>query len=336
MNPMKRLFTLILLALVVSPALKAQDPEFTQFYANPLYLNPAFAGTAAGPRFALNFRDQWPSVSGAFVTYAASYDQHFDALGGGIGAQVWYDRAGDGKLSTKYMSGMYSYHLTLKEASRDYFIIKAGIQAGVFQRSIDFSKLHFPDQYDAKRGLVRPTLESLPSTGFYQTGYIPDFSTGFMAFTKKYFAGVAVHHLIQPSQSFLGNPRSELPMKLTVHAGMLLPLDNWKRDPETYISPNILIQRQAKFTQVNVGAYMMKKAFIAGVWYRHTDPNADALMLLAGVKKDALKIGYSYDVTLSGARAAAIGSHEVSVIIELKKYNHKQATKWRKINCPEF
>ena len=27
----------------------AQDPEFSQFYSNPLLLNPAFAGTARGP-----------------------------------------------------------------------------------------------------------------------------------------------------------------------------------------------------------------------------------------------------------------------------------------------
>ncbi|WP_343789462.1 type IX secretion system membrane protein PorP/SprF, partial [Wandonia haliotis] len=52
---------------------KAQDPIFTQFYANPLYLNPALAGTHGCPRFALNYRNQWPAISGNFVTYSASY-----------------------------------------------------------------------------------------------------------------------------------------------------------------------------------------------------------------------------------------------------------------------
>ena len=28
----------------------AQDPSFTQFYSNPLYLNPAMAGSANCPR----------------------------------------------------------------------------------------------------------------------------------------------------------------------------------------------------------------------------------------------------------------------------------------------
>ena len=60
----------------------AQDPEFTQFYANQLYLNPAFAGSARCPRLSLNWRDQWPAISGNFVTYSAAYDQHVEGVGG--------------------------------------------------------------------------------------------------------------------------------------------------------------------------------------------------------------------------------------------------------------
>ena len=97
---MKRIIALSLFAVLLVSQAKAQDPEFTQFYANPLYLNPAFAGTAIGPRFCINYRNQWPGVSGTFVTYAASYDEHFDGIGGGIGGQIWKDRAGDGRLST--------------------------------------------------------------------------------------------------------------------------------------------------------------------------------------------------------------------------------------------
>jgi type IX secretion system PorP/SprF family membrane protein len=334
---MKKILTILLLALAASPALKAQDPEFTQFYANPLYLNPAFAGTAAGPRFAMNFRDQWPSSSGAFVTYAASYDQHFDGIGGGIGAQVWRDQAGDGNLSTTYVSGMYSYHLAVKDNPRDYFIVKMAVQASAFYRSVDFSKFRFPDEFDPKTGWIGPiTQENLPSRGYYATGWIPDFGAGILAFTNKYYFGAAVSHLIEPTQSFYGTPWSVLPRKYTLHGGMQLPLDNWKRIPETFLSPNLLIQRQGTFTQVDIGAYFIKDYFVAGAWYRHTDPNADAISFLVGVKKDAVKIGYSYDVTVSGLRSASPGSHEVSLVVEMKKYDHTKTRKWRKIVCPTF
>src|SRR5690606_27230107 len=84
------------LALGVFAALgaSAQDPQFTQFYANPLYLNPAFAGTARCPRVVMNYRNQWPALTGTFVTTSASYDQHVDGMMGGLGRLVTHDQAG--------------------------------------------------------------------------------------------------------------------------------------------------------------------------------------------------------------------------------------------------
>ena len=55
---MKHLLAIPAAALILTAAFvswtgttaKAQDPEFTQYFANPLYLNPAFAGSARCPR----------------------------------------------------------------------------------------------------------------------------------------------------------------------------------------------------------------------------------------------------------------------------------------------
>ena len=90
-----------LCVIVTIQDLKAQDPQFTQFYANPLYLNPAFAGTARCPRICMNYRNQWPSLSGTYVTYSASYDQHIDALNGGLGIMVNQDDQGRGILKRR-------------------------------------------------------------------------------------------------------------------------------------------------------------------------------------------------------------------------------------------
>ena len=58
----------------------SQDLEFTQFYANPLYLNPAFAGSHGCPRVSMNYRDQWPGLSGSYVSYSACYDQYISSI----------------------------------------------------------------------------------------------------------------------------------------------------------------------------------------------------------------------------------------------------------------
>lgn len=324
-------FTILLVALLFSANLaQGQDPEFTQFYANKLYLNPAFAGTNGGPRFTMNYRNQWPSISnGAFETYSASYDQHFDGLGGGIGFQALHDRAGDGNLTTTVVSGMYSYHLNV---SSD-FTIKAALQASGYQKSIDFGNLRFQDQIHPRQGFIYETNEPLPDNN--GTGLFPDFSAGIMGFTDKYYGGFAVHHIAEPTQSFFDNNQSVLPRKYTAHVGMMLPLED-VRNPERFISPNLLYQRQRRFQQFNIGAYYQHKSFVAGGWFRQTAPNSDAFMALIGFHKDPVKIGYSYDLTVSDARSAAPGSHEVSFIVELETKDRRQVQKWRKLNCPDF
>lgn len=67
-----KLSVFIFFAIVTT--LQAQDLQFTQFYANPLYLNPAFAGSVRCPRICMNYRNQWPNLSGTYVSYSASYD----------------------------------------------------------------------------------------------------------------------------------------------------------------------------------------------------------------------------------------------------------------------
>ena len=74
-----------------------------------MYLNPAFAGAARCPRFVMNYRNQWPAMSGNYVTSAAAYDQHIPSISGGLGFIVMNDRAGRGTLSTSRISGIYSY-----------------------------------------------------------------------------------------------------------------------------------------------------------------------------------------------------------------------------------
>ena len=115
---MKKSLFCLFAAITVSAQVLAQDPEFTQFYSNPLYLNPAFAGTARCPRMVMNYRNQWPSLSGSFVTTSASYDQHVETIQGGLGLIVVNDRAAQSTLNTTTFSGIYSYQQTKNPQSK--------------------------------------------------------------------------------------------------------------------------------------------------------------------------------------------------------------------------
>lgn len=309
-------------------AVRAQDPGFTQFYASPLYTNPAFAGAGAGcgGRIVLNYRNQWPSLARTYVTTAASFDRHYDNLAGGIGILVTNDVAGPGLLTTRTISGIYAYELAV---TRD-LTVRFGVQASFHQKSIDWDKLTWADQIEPRSGFVLQGNEPRPNTNIQ----FPNFSTGAVAYTEKYYGGIAIHNLIEPNQSFYRStaPGSTLPRRMTLHGGMNIPIGG--RSSNFTLSPNVLFMIQKQFTQVNFGLYLNKSSFIAGLWYRQTRPNSDALMVLVGFKSGMFKFGYSYDLTVSDARVAATGSHELSTAIEFKCAN--RSGRPQMLKCPDF
>ena len=97
----------LFLALIFTQSLLSQDIHFTQFFTNPLILNPAQTGNFNGSyRVGFNFKGQWPFAisSGPVYNYhteAPSVDFSFGERkikSGwmGIGVNFLNDEAGDG------------------------------------------------------------------------------------------------------------------------------------------------------------------------------------------------------------------------------------------------
>ena len=318
----------VILATLFSASLKAQDPEFTQFYASPMYLNPAFAGSAKCPRLVMNYRNQWPSLSGAFVTSAVSYDQHVDAARGGIGVMFMNDRAAQSTLTSNTISGVYSYQQPIGRK----FAMKAALQVTYFQKSLDWSKLTFGDMIDPRKGFIYETAD-VPRGGKVSG---MDFSAGVVGFTQKLYFGGAVHHLTEPNESLIVGT-SRLPMKFTGHIGALLPFKRSFKGETSYISPNILYRRQGEFQQLNFGTYVNKGPIVAGLWFRgfmFGNSYRDSFITTLGIKTDYINFGYSYDITISELTPSTGGSHEISVVINFPCVRRK--VKFRSVACPSF
>ncbi|MGB0978902.1 MAG: PorP/SprF family type IX secretion system membrane protein, partial [Croceimicrobium sp.] len=195
-------------------SLRAQDAHFSQFYANPMYLNPAFAGVSKCPRLNLNYRNQYP-VLNVYQTYSASYDQYVSPLNGGVGILLMRDEAGDGAFSTTDASLVYSYHL---KASRKFSIL-AGFQGTFRQISIDWDNFTFPDEIDPYYGFVGETAEANPGNN---TVSAFDLTAGLIGYTERFYFGFVASHLTQPDVSFFVQDR--LPLKFTAHMGFTIPL----------------------------------------------------------------------------------------------------------------
>jgi type IX secretion system PorP/SprF family membrane protein len=319
---MKKLLIIAIIGLS-SFAANAQDPTFTQFYANPLYLNPAFAGSHGCPRFALNYRNEWPSLSGNYVTYSASYDQYFKNISGGFGVLATHDQQGQGTINTSMLGLIYSYHLTLGRKWKMMF----GARAAWYQKFLDWDKLTFGDMIDPRRGFIYATGD-VPrggSRGFF------DASAGTVIFNKHFFAGFAAHHLNTPNESMIiGN--SPLPMRFTGHMGAEIQLGRQsKYSNGTSIMPNVIYQYQNGFQELSVGTYVKYGAFNVGFWYR----NKDAFIMTIGVNTGKFKLGYSYDVTVSKLNnGVSGGSHEISLGLNLSCKS--KPISFKTISCPSF
>src|SRR4051794_27402668 len=91
---MMRIILSVLLILLTAGGVFAQDPQFSQYYQSPLYLNPGFTGITPQQRAVFNNRIQWPNLPQAYTTFAASYDIWVDELRSGFGIIAMTDKMG--------------------------------------------------------------------------------------------------------------------------------------------------------------------------------------------------------------------------------------------------
>ncbi len=331
---------LALCILLFSGTLKAQDPHFSQFFASPLTLNPAFTGKFDGLwRLAANHRDQWPSIPKAYVTSSASIDfpvlssriPEFDIFGLGISGVS--DASANNQLKLNYGSVSLSYHKAIDEDG--YNTIGAGFQGTYSSLVLDVSKLLFEDNL-TQNGfdpVARPTGETF-NNGTNQN-YL-DVNAGLLYSgstdgSNNYYVGVSMYHINRPKVSFK-DKNWYLNGRVTIHAGGTIPVSN-----VVSINASAIHQIQNKASETTFGGAVELNAnkdvtnptnVYLGSWIRLND----ALIPYIGLEFGSLRIGASYDVNVSKLKAATgnRGGSEFSLIYIKRPAGNKG------IPCPKF
>ena len=334
MGILKYIFTLSLLFWF--EILHAQDPQLSQFYASPVFTNPAFAGSERKVRVVSSVRNQYTALKNNFKTTVFSLDGYSQKFNSGLGLLATYDLAGDGLLQTIHISGIYSFNMKLSRR----WNISAALQGSMVQRRFDASRLMFGDQLNEMAGysgMPSADLQNLIARG----RVFSNFSSGVLAYNKKFFGGIALHNMFEPNQSFVDvnstKPELLLARRYTMHAGYTIYFSKARyQDDKWMLSPNLLFMQQQNYYQINMGMYAKKQALTIGAWLRQTSRNSDALILLMGIKLPVFRIGYSYDITISKSRTAMGGSHEISLAF-LFNTNRRYATHRSKyLSCPDL
>ncbi len=314
----------------------AQDYQYTQFYAAPVNLNPAFTGNTAQSRMVMNYRNQWTAIPGAFVTYNFSYEHYIPQAKSGVGILVNHDRAGSGHLGYSSIMALYSYEFQINYK----LFFRPGINIGRSFRTLNYNDLVFGDQ------LVRPdgsttieTFENFNSSFF-------DVGAGGLIYSHDFWFGFSAAHLNKPNESLLGF-ESEVPINFSAHGGYRkIMRKRTKNKGTTSFLGAFNYRAQDKFDQFDMGMYYEYNPVVFGLWYRGLPGfkqngedviNHDAIALLFGYEIRKLKFGYSFDITLSPLITSTAGSHEVSLIYEFADpKKNKYSKRKRIIPCARF
>jgi len=346
---MRKTFTIFLLFWAFIFSASAQDLHFSQFYANPLHLNPALCGQFEGDfRITANYRNQYSSIIGSspFRTFAFGYESRFFAFDDdyfAIGINVLKDQAGASRFATTQGNITANYIKFLSDWPTQY--LSFGVQAGLVQRGINYNDLRFGTQFNG----VDWDGSLSNQENFLNDNYMFwDVSTGLMYYMQfdenkrtNVYGGIALSHINRPNQAFIGGTSERLYQKITAHVGSTLQIGD-----NVDIIPGMLMHFMGPSKQIVPGfnarfifdqSSDTYKAFQVGIWTRFNNSIEssfayDALFPTLRFDFNQFSAGVSYDLNMSSLKTASSGRGGIEVSL---MYTHDSGKK-RQQGCPKF
>lgn len=308
----RRYITILIVSFCTVNGFSQTDPHFSQYYAYPLWLNPALTGVIDGDyRASVNLKQQWGTLTNSFLTGGASFDlapkKNFS-----VGATILNQKAGDLNMNT--LTALVSGSYRIKFGVEGFQMINFGLQAGFINRSFDASQGRFGDQYNPVIGYDggMTSGETLSS----QSSFVPDINAGIMYFdgdpakSVNVFMGASVAHLNQPIDHF-SSTKFRMPIRYTGHGGARI-----RASELLDIVPNALVMYQGNAKEISVGTYAQLNVnsssnILFGGNYRLND----AAIAFVGFQLKNMVFGLSYDVNTSNFQKASksYGGLELSI-----------------------
>jgi len=347
---MKKSLLTTLVASCVTLGAYAQDMHFTQYFASPLTLNPAQTGLIQNDwRASANIRQQWASVSdNPYNSGALAFDMPIlkgklpegDAMG--IGVFGLYDKAGAGGFQNTTLGISLAYHKAFGIDKQH--TLSFGVQGSLVQKSVDFDKLIFSDQFDptSPNGYLKGASQEKFANA--DVSY-PDFNAGIMYSGKvaekgTLYAGFAYYHLTRPEERFISTGDAlKINSRFSYHLG-----GSFEMNPNTILYVSGMLQNQGPATEALIGGavgwimnpehdeYTQNTVFYLGAWYRFSD----AISPYIGFEFSKMKIGISYDVTLSSASNMTKGKGAVELSLIYNGVFKSNPTRTYNFACPKF
>jgi type IX secretion system PorP/SprF family membrane protein len=319
---MKKLSLLVFLMLCLTKVNAQIDPHFSQYYAYPLWLNPALTGVIDGDvRLTGNVKDQWSGVANGYKTAAFSGDFR-TSENVALGFNVIDQQAGTAGYNYLAAYGSFAYQIAL--SANKYQKLNFGLQAGMINRGFNTNNLQLDNQYNSATGGFDPTMQNY-ETFTNTNATVFDASAGMFYYNgnpqsdANLFAGVSVAHLAPANDvNITDGVSSKIPMRYTVHGGIRIRASDFFD-----VTPHALFISQQKNQICAAGMNMEFRlqsdySFILGGMYRLND----AAVANVGLHLSSMMIGLSYDYTTSPLQGAVNtqGTYELSISYVIKHH----------------
>jgi type IX secretion system PorP/SprF family membrane protein len=316
----------------------AQDVSFSQFYASPIYLNPAFSGIHRANKLSIHYRNQYRTLE-SYTTYGVSFDKYFEKLHGGLGLQLLKSDQASAVFQTVGASLAYAYQTAISKK----YNLQAGLQVGYQSQQLAVNKLTVLSQIDPFTGSTMGSLsayEQLPTKS--SIGFL-DIGTGAVLYNSDFYVGISAKHLNQPETAYGGSYK--WPMAINLHAGYQFHDPSRLAENSWYITPTLQLNKQQNFKELNLGFFAGIKNIFGGLAYRNTFKNADAIVFLIGLGLEKWRIGYSFDYNVATKYNVPRTTHELtlSYLFSKNKKGVDAQAEWsgsksglKRMKCPKF
>lgn len=326
-----------MLAALVAGNSYAQGLHFSQYFNDPMLVNPANTGFNPDYDFRVggNYRNQWANVGVPYKTMSVWADtklftDRFENGWLGVGGSLLKDVAGSGTLSATGGYASVAYHQMVGYNS----LLSGGFTLGYMSKRIDISKLTFDNQWNGS--FFDVTIPANEPFAYNKANYF-DLQMGlnyaYFASENAYFnAGLSVAHINRPRESFFDATVSDnrVERRYTAFLNSSIKVQNtW------IVNPNIYISKMGNNWETVLGFNANRdltgdglSQFIIGLYYR----NKDALIPLLGYQVNDLKITINYDATISGLSSSngTRGAYELSIV----KSGIFPSSAGRSVRCP--
>ena len=281
-------FTLLcgLMAGVGGKLYAQQDPLYSQYFNNPILINPAFAGSNERLVLSTAYRSQWTGIDGGPVTY--NFNSHIALADNRVGVGVIFQQDKLGDFKTSQYGSAVSYRLKLKES-----VLSFGMQFGFkqFAANLDGVYVLNPDQRFAPFSMTK-----------FNTG------AGLLLKGERYVVGLSVPSLISSSISVGGENVKLYSQNYYLYGSYVIPVK-----PGLDLKPTALLRLTNGSTSVDVNLNAtFDLYYTVGLYTRNLNT---AGIMLQGIFKNA-RLTYSFELPMKGA-ALNYNTHEIGLAFSL-------------------